>query len=324
MERIKKNRKLTLTMLTFVLIALVAIFGTSAFASSDDETDTTEEVSSTDTVSGCDLNADTLVTVTVEQYGFSMLIPEEGYLTSIEAPAENFETVGYSRPYFIEQSCLMQVFTDSDNYCAVSLFIEELDSIYDYYGDYSSLTEEQQQELIDEALDDGNESAQFVSINGQTYLEAYVTDSDDDALYEQYQLTTVIDRKEYTIYIQTANANSSDKDVINTMIGSIKLKGMTESLTAVEITLIVVCVILVLTVALAYFFLFRLNAWAKVGVRDCAIVGFNLPKVEKSSDDLDDEDDEDDDEDEDGDEDDDDELEEDEDEDDDDERIIKD
>lgn len=290
----KKNKKMTATLLIFALLLLTSICSMSVFASEDDAADT--ETTETVAVSGCDLSSGELVKVEVKQYGFSMLAPD-GNLTSIESPTENFTAVGYSRPYFMEQGCIMQTFTDNENYCAVSLFVEELDSIYNYYGDYSSLSKEQQEELVNDALSEGNESAEFVKINGRTYLESYVTDSSEDTgdVYAQYQFTTVINGQKYMLYIQTVNAIEADRTVINEMIKSIKLNGMSVALSTAEIVLIVVSIVLLLAVALAYFFLFRINEFTKAGVKEFAIVGFDLPAREEDDDDNDEDLDEDDD-----------------------------
>lgn len=319
----KKNKSLIATLLFFSLLLVASIGGLSVYADSDDAAaDTTDStVSAEDTatpVSGCDLKAEDLIKVEVKQYGFSMLVPN-GNVTSLDSPTENFTAVGYSRPYFIEQGCVMQVYTDNDNYCAVSVFVEDLSSLYNYYGDYNSLSPEQQDELVKDAIEEGNQTAEFVKINGRTYLQSYVSDSSEDSadVYAQYQFTTVIDGIKYMIYIQTANAVEADKAVINEMIKSIKLNGMGVQFSVVDITMIVVVVLLVLAVALAYFFLYRVSEFTKAGIEKFAIIGFDMPQRDDESDEDDDEDEEDDD-------DDDDYVEDDEDEDDsDDERIIK-
>ncbi len=300
----KKNKSLIATLLFFSMLLVASIGGLSVYAGDDtaaaDDTSSVAEDTATTVVSGCDLKTEDLIKVKVKQYGFSMLVPD-GNVTSLDSPTANFTAVGYSRPYFIEQGCAMQVFTDSDNYCAVSVFVEDLDSLYNYYGNYNTLSQEQQDELIQNALDNGNETAEFVKINGRTYLQSYVSDSSDDTgdVYEQYQFTTVIDNIQYTIYIQTTNAVEADKAVINDMIKSIKLSGMGLQLNAMDITLIVVVVLLVVAVALAYFFLYRISEFTKAGVEKFAIIGFDMPHTDDDDDDDEDEDEEDEDDDED-------------------------
>ncbi len=327
----KKNKSLIATLLFFSLLLVASIGGLSVYAGSDDvaadhDHDAVHETTHTH-VSGCDLKKDDLVKVKVDQYGFSMLVPN-GNITSIESPTANFTAVGYSRPYFMEQGCAMQVFTDNENYCAVSFFVSELNSLYNYYGDYNSLSKEQQDELIQDSISEGNKEAEFVKINGRNYLQAYVSDSSEDGadVYEQYQFTTVIDGVKYMIYIQTANAADQDDAVINEMIKSIKLNGMGPQLTVIDVTLIVVVVLLVIAVLIAYFFLYRISEFKKAGVADFAVIGFDMPNARRKNDEFDDDDDDDEDfeDDEDDDDDDADEVLEDESDDDsDDERIIK-
>lgn len=293
----KKNKSLIATLLFFSMLLVASIGGLSVYADSDDTAADDTAATETTVVSGCDLKSEDLVKVEVKQYGFSMLVPG-GNITSIESPTENFTAVGYSRPYFMEQGCAMQVFTDNENYCAVSVFVSEQSSLYDYYGDYNSLSEEQQNELIQDSLSEGNESAEFVKINGRTYLKSYVTDSSEETgdVYLQYQFSTVIDSTKYDIYIQAANAVDSDKAVMNEMIKSIKLSGMGMQLNAMDITLIVVVVLLVIAVVMAYFFLFRVSEFTKAGVEKFAIIGFDMPQRDDDEFDEDEEDDEDEDE----------------------------
>lgn len=296
----KKNKRLTAALLVFAMLLLTSIGSVVVFAeeggavSSTLETDNSGDTAQA-VVSGCDLKKENLVKAEVKQYGFSMLVPK-GHLTTIESDSSVFEEVSYSRSYFMEQNCAMQAFTDGDNYCSVTLFVTQLSSLYDYYGDYDKLSKAQQDELVKDAGANGNQNAEFVKINGRSYLQASVTDSSDDSnnVYTQYQFTTVINGEKYELYIQAVNADDADKAVMNEMIKSIKLNGMGIQLNAVDVTLIVVCVILVLAVVCAYFFLFRANEFAKAGINEYDFIGFDLPKSEKDSDE--DEDDNDDDE----------------------------
>lgn len=285
----KKNKKMIATLLVFALTLLASIGGMSVFAQADDAaTAAPEETVPTPAtvVSGCDLRADKLTDVKVNQYGFSMKVPE-GTVISLESDAKVFNQSDYTRSYFMEQGCILYSFTPSQNYCAVSVFVTDLDSIYNYYGDYSKLNEAQKAELIAAAGSDDNTAAEFVSINGQTFLQ--VTMSDNDAStgsqYVQYQFTTVIGSQRYVIYIQTANANDADKAVINQMIQSIRLKGMS-SLSVLDIVLIVVCAVLAIAVALVYFFFYRANQFVKAGITDYPRLGFDLPDSGIAEDDI--------------------------------------
>ena len=293
----KKNKKMVATLLVFALTLLASIGGMNVFAQDSDEVtaalDDTAAVTAK-VVSGCDLSADKLSTVKVKQYGFSMQVPE-GTVISLESNASVFNQSDYSRSYFMEQGCILYTFTPNQNYCAVSVFVTDLDSIYSYYGDYARLTEEKKAELIAAAGSDDNTSSEFVSINGQTYLQTTMSDNDASTgnQYVQYQFTTVIGGQRYVIYIQTANANDADKAVINTMIQSIQLKGFS-ALNALDIVPIVVCAVLAAAVAFIYFFFYRANQFVKAGITDYPRLGFDMPEKGIDEDDIYDEDDEDD------------------------------
>lgn len=290
----KKNKKMIATLLVFALTLLASIGGMNVFAQDGDTVTAAlddDVPAATTVVSGCDLSADTLSTVNVKQYGFSMQVPQ-GTVISLESDASVFAQSDYSRSYFMEQGCILYTFTPSQNYCAVSVFVTDLDSIYNYYGDYSKLNEEQKAELIAAAGSDDNTVAEFVTINGQTYLQVTMSDNDVSTgnQYVQYQFTTVIGGQRYVIYIQTANANDADKAVINTMIQSIQIKGL-NSLSVLDIVLIVVCAVLAIAVALVYFFFYRANQFVKAGITDYPRLGFDMPENKVDEDDIYDEED---------------------------------
>ncbi len=280
----KKNKKMMATLLVFALTLLASIGGMKVFAEADDDAAVTTTIAGV--VSGCDLSVNNLTEVKVKQYGFSMQVPQ-GTVISLESDATDFSHSDYTRSYFMEQGCILYTFTPNQNYCAVSVFVNDLDSIYNYYGDYSKLGQEKKAELIAAAGTDDNTAAEFVTINGQTFLQ--VTMSDNDAStgshYVQYQFTTVVGGQRYVIYIQTANANDADKVVINQMIQSIKLKGMFP-LSVLEVVLIVVCVVLAIAVALVYFFFYRANQFVKAGITDYPRLGFDLPDSGIAEDDI--------------------------------------
>ena len=292
----KKNKKMIATLLVFALTLLASIGGMNVFAQDGDTVTATSDTAAdaqtkTVVVSGCDLSADKLSTVFVKQYGFSMQVPE-GTVISLESEPSVFAQSDYSRSYFMEQGCILYTFTPNQNYCAVSVFVTDLDSINNYYGDYASLNDEKKAELIAASGSDEGSTAEFVTINGQTYLQ--VTMTDDDASsgnhYVQYQFTTVIGGQRYVIYIQTANANDADKAVINSMIQSIRLKGLS-TLRVIDIVLIAVCAVLAIALALVYFFFYRANQFVKAGITDYPRLGFDMPDNAVEEDDIYDEED---------------------------------
>lgn len=274
----RKNHKLTAALLALALLVLTCVSGMSAFASEDDVTvDTVEEQSTAAVVSGCDLKEENLVRAKVKQYGLSMLVPKDNLIT-IDSDSEVFAASDYSRSYFMEQGCVLYSYTQNANYCSVTVFVSEQDSIYDYYGDYSKLSEDKRKELVADSSDE-NSTAEFVTINGRGYIQVTASDSSTGDEYTQYKFTTVLNHKEYVIYIQTLNANADDKAVLNQMIGSINLTGEGMKLSSADVMLLVICVILCIAVAVVYFFFYRATQFAKLGVTNFPRIGFDLPKA---------------------------------------------
>lgn len=303
----KNHCKRISVLLALCMAVMLCVGSMSVWAEADDDVKTTaaDDIDENDItamiVSGCDLNANDLTKVKVSQYGFSMLVPK-GTVITLESDAETFAASNYSRPYFMEQGCILYALTEKQNYCAITVFVSDRTSIYDYYGDYNRLSEAKQKELVDAAAAEGN-NAEFVTINGRRYLQVTSNDASTGDSYTQYQFTTVIDHKEYVIYISTLNANDNDKAVLNKVIGSIKLRGQMLQMTSADIVLTVICLILLISVCVIYFFFYRANQFVKAGIVDYPRLGFDLPKALTSDeaallegeedDDEDDEDDED-------------------------------
>lgn len=325
----KLNKKIIAALLAAVML-LSCIGGASVFAEDDaiDYEDIDNEVideADTAVVSGCDLSADKLNKVTVKQYGFSMLVPE-GQTITLDSDASVFGASGFTRTRFMEEGCILYSLTDSQNTCSVMVFVSEKDSIFNYYGDYSKLSEEKRKELVADVASENNK-AEFVTINGCSFLQITASDNSNGTDYTQYQFTTVINQTEYVILISTLNANAKDKAVLNQIIGSIRVRGPWLHLTGEDTLLLIVSVLLLIAVCVLYFFFYRAQQFIKLGVTDFKPWGFNLPTLNEfdSEDILDnEEDDEDDEEEEDEDEENDDEDDSDEDLDESDERIIKD
>ena len=289
----RKNKKFIAALLTLSMFILACVGGMSVFAESDNtsSTESADDGTTAAVVSGCDLKSDNLVKAKVKQYGLSMLVPK-GDLLTIDSDPSEFSSSDYSRTYFMEQGCILYSYTNNDNYCAVTVFVSDQDSIYDYYGDYSNLSAAKRDELVAESSGDGY-NAEFVTINGRNYIQVTTNDNSTGDNYTQYQFTTVIGDKQYVIYIQTLNADSSDKEVLNEMIGSIKLSGEGMKLSSADIILTIVCIILLIAVIVIYFFFYRANQFVKLGITNYPRLGFDLPKTNKLNDeDILDEDDE--------------------------------
>lgn len=279
----KHNKKWIATLLAFAMLVLTCMGGMSVFAESEDDLG---EVADTEVtaavVSGCDLKSENLVKAKVKQYGLSMLVPKDNVIT-VDSDASVFSSTDYSRSYFMEQGCILYSYTNNTNYCAVTVFVSEQDSIYDYYGDYSKLSAAKRDELVAESSAEGS-STEFVTINGRGYIQVTANDNSSGEDYTQYQFTTVIDHKQYVIYIQTLNADANDKAVLNEMIGSIKLSGEGLQLSKADVILTIICIILLIAVVVIYFFFYRANQFVKLGITNYPRLGFDLPKANKLND----------------------------------------
>ena len=144
----RKNKKFIAALLTLSMFILACVGGMSVFAESDNtsSTESADDGTTAAVVSGCDLKSDNLVKAKVKQYGLSMLVPK-GDLLTIDSDPSEFSSSDYSRTYFMEQGCILYSYTNNDNYCAVTVFVSDQDSIYDYYGDYSNLSAAKRDEL---------------------------------------------------------------------------------------------------------------------------------------------------------------------------------
>lgn len=276
----RNNKKLFATLLTFSMLLLTCIGGMSVFAESeDDSADAIVTEETVAVVSGCDLKSENLVKAKVKQYGLTMLVPKDHVIT-VDSDTSVFSSTDFSRSYFMEQGCILYSYTDNANYCAVSVFVSEQDSIYDYYGDYSNLSAAKRDELVADSSSEGT-TTEFVTINGRSYIQTTASNNSSGDEFTQYQFTTVIDHKQYVIYIQTQNADANDKAVLNEMIGSIKLSGEGIQLSKADVLLTVVCIILLIAVIVIYFFFYRANQFVKLGITNYTRLGFDLPKANK-------------------------------------------
>ena len=139
-------------------------------------------------------------------------------------------------------------------------------------------------------------------MNGRTYL--LIAKSEEDTgtgnKYRVYAMYTVIGSYKYIVQIVAVNPDKNDLQVVNEMLNSIKLGGIKEPLSPLNIALIVCVVVLLAAVAFAYFTLYRLDRFVKTGETDIPMFGFNLPASSAEEDDADGDDDFEDDDDADG------------------------
>lgn len=284
----RTNKKLITTLTAFVLMLLASIFCMNAFAESAEEEE--PSVVSTQTiVSGCDLKKEELQLTTVKMANFKMLVPK-GDILSVESPADVFTKSDFDRSTLINEKVFFYFNNNKDNYCQVYAGIEELTPLDSYYADYSKLTKAQQDELIAQNVTAGDTTSQasFEKINGRTYLMISRTDTDSSTgnKYVVYGLYTVIGSYKYIIQIVVINPNKTDLSVVNDMLNSIKLGGISNPLSVTEMVLIVCVVILLIAVAFAIFTLYRIDRFVKTGTAIKSVFGFDMPAVNTAEEDV--------------------------------------
>lgn len=291
----RTNKKLITTLTTLVLLLLASVFCMSVFA--ENAADDTPAVVATQTaVSGCDLKKEDMQIAKVNLTGFTVLVPK-GIILSVESDKEVFAKSDLDRSTLIDQNVFFYSNTDKTNYCMVYAGLSELNPLEKCYGDYSSLTKAQQDELISHQITDGDTTSKgsFEKINGRTYMMISNTEQDGTSgnKYVVYGLYTVIGNYKYYVQVVAVNPNKNDLQVVNEILNSIKISGLKEPASVKEISLVVCVVILLLAVAFALFTLFRIDQFVKTGTELKSVFGFDLPVVTKTEDDSDDDDDDD-------------------------------
>ena len=136
----------------------------------------------------------------------------------------------------------------------------------------------------------------FEKINGRTYMMLVENEQDPSTgtKFVAYGLYTVIGKYQYFVQIVAANPDKNDLQVMNEILNSIKINGLKEPMSVLDITLIVCVVLLVLAVAFALFTLYRIDRFVKTGTQLKAVIGFDLPAAAASEEEPDDSDDDDD------------------------------
>ena len=294
----RTNKKLITTLSVFVLMLLTSVFCMTVFAekTKEKEKDTTTTTAAP-VVSGCDLKKEELHMAKVKMTGFSMLVPK-GELLTIESSSKEYENSelmqrGYNRSSLINGNIFLYFNNKSTNECNLVAAVVQLNPLDLYFGNYAKLTKEQQDELISQRIaSTGNANAKgsFEKINGTTYMFLKSSNEESGNKYVDYELSTVIGQYKYVVQITATNPDDNDRDVLNEMIKSVKVSGIKEPMSPLEICLIVCVVILLLAVAFAYFTLYRLDKFVKSGATDVRMFGLNLPEPASSEDDSDDDD----------------------------------
>ena len=289
----KTNKKLFTTFAVFVLMLLMSVFCVTAFAEKADD-DAQTPSAEKKVVSGCDLKKEDLQMEKVKMTGFSILVPK-GDVITVESDSSVFEkaklSYGFDRSTLISENAFFYFNTNKDNYCQVYAGFEDLKPLDSYYGDYAKLTDEQKNEMIaqNSSGDDGSTDVRFEKVNGRTYL--LIAKSEEDTgtgnKYRVYAMYTVIGSYKYIVQIVAVNPDKNDLQVVNEMLNSIKLGGIKEPLSPLNIALIVCVVVLLAAVAFAYFTLYRLDRFVKTGETDIPMFGFNLPASSAEEDDAD-------------------------------------
>ena len=283
----RKNKHFIAALSVFVLVLLTSIFCMNVFA---EETEGDEPLtdSGNAVVSGCDLKKEELHMETVDMAGFKMLVPKGDVLT-VESPAEVFAKSDFDRGTLINEKVFFYFNNNNENYCQIYAGLEQLGPLDSYYGDYSKLTKAQQDELIAQNVSQGDSTVKgsFEKINGRTYLMISKTDVDTSTgnKYVVYGLYTVIGSYKYIIQTVVINPDKNDLQVVNEMLNSIKLGGVREPLSPLDIALIVCVAVLLVAVAIALFTLYRMNRFVKTGTELKTVFGFDLPAVAPAEDD---------------------------------------
>lgn len=290
----RTNKRLITALSVFVLMLVTSIFCMTVFAEKTEEETETQLSALSTVVSGCDLKKEDLQMVKVKITGFSMLVPK-GDVITLESESSVFEkakmTYGFDRSTLIGENAFFYFNSKNENYCQVYAGFDEINPLDSYYGDYSKLTDDQKNELIAQSVS-GDDSAKgrFEKINGRTYL--MISKDDEDSTtgnrYSVYALYTVIGSYKYIVQVVAVNPNKTDLEVVNEMLNSVKLGGLKEPVSPLNIALIVCVVILLLAVAFAFFTLYRLYSFVKSGITNVPVFGFNLPERATAADDSED------------------------------------
>ncbi len=291
----KSNKKLIAVLTTLALILAASIFSTSVFAEADNSADALLD-SAAPVVSGCDLKKEDLKLTKINLTGFQMLLPKGNVLT-IETPAAEFAKSEVSRNELINEGVFLYFRTNAVNACVVYGGMEKLNDLEKYYGDYSKLTKEEQKEILSQQIMEGDETSKgrFEKINGRTYLVISKNDVEvsSGTKYVYYALTTVIGDYKYIVQLVAYSPNKNDIQVINQMLNSVRVNGMSEPFSVLEIALIVCVVILLLAVGFMVFLFIRMNAFARANQELPSVIGFEMPVPTAEDDDSDDLDDDD-------------------------------
>ena len=282
----RTNKKLIASLAACAMMLLASVFCMTAFAGKADSDEVAPAADKT-LVSGCDLKKEDLQMVKVDIANFKMLVPK-GDSLSVESSAEVFAKSEFDRNTLISENVFFYFNTNKDNYCQVYAGLMDLNVLERYYGDYSNLTKEQQDELLAQQVTAGDTSSKgsFEKINGRTYMMISKTDSDESTgnKYVVYGLYTVIGNHKYIIQIVGVNPNSNDLSVINEMLNSIQLGGINEPISTLDVALIVCVVILLIAIAFAIFTLYRIDRFIKAGADLKSVFGFDLPDVQPAED----------------------------------------
>ena len=289
----RTNKQLIITLTTCVLLLVASIFCMNVYAAN--EVDDVPEVVSTQTVvSGCDLKKEDLQMAKVGIAGFSILAPK-GVVLSVESDPEAFSQSDLDRSTLIDQNVFFYSNTDKTNYCMVYAGINTLNPLEKCYGNYASLSKAQQDELISHQISSGDTTSKgsFEKINGRTYMMISNTEQDGTTgnQYVVYGLYTVVGNYKYYVQVVAVNPNKNDLQVVNEILNSIKITGIKEPASVLDITLIVCVIVLLLAVGFALFTLYRIDRFVKTGTELKSVLGFDLPAVPVSEDDSDNDDD---------------------------------
>lgn len=301
MKKFPKFISIFLSLMLFLTAAMPAFAAESTPTSADAATDSI--LSATEpTVS--ESNASLFGTVPMrtydfEDYGVSITLPDDGsYLTVNSPETEIYSVIGVGLAGMLENGYL--VYPCSYEGVMFSLTVSE--NIYSLnVGDYSNLSADKKQEMIDAAnsynLTSGFSDVRFVTINGHDFF-VNCNFYDYYGVY-QYTYVTVVDGVKYQFEAVSYNeiSESDAKFIENTIVGSLKINkpnysgGLASGLSVLEIIALIAVAVLLIVVGFLTFFIIRFNAFSKAAGSSFNIIGFNMPPKSYDYDDDDDDDD---------------------------------
>lgn len=241
------------------------------------------DVSASDTVSFASLADSTVSEVKCEAYGISAMLPTGGMTITTESTAEEMAAIGATLEDLVDGGQLIYTYSADEGHLAMVCF--DSTEYTKMVGNYKNLSTAQLEAVISTTVSYGEENGmdyeevKFVDINGNRFLKTAVPFEYEGVPFMYYTLETIVDGTRFTFEYQIANdMTEEDMAVLEDMFRSIKVKGASAALSALEIVLIAVCAVMFVVLAFVVFFLVRFSAFSKASGSKFNIFGFNFPE----------------------------------------------